>query len=130
MSKSKKIILGILTFLPLILLILYFVLFFSMFLKIPQANASGEVIQPDEILGAMGPLFAILGTMVLVSIGLVVYYLVDIFQYNPKFKSGGNSRLMWTLIVLLAGMIGMIVYFFAEIVPRKELPPLPHNPNL
>ncbi|NQY07428.1 MAG: PLDc N-terminal domain-containing protein, partial [Flavobacteriaceae bacterium] len=51
-----------------------------------------------------------------VSVGLLVYYIIHAVK-NQKFDS--NQRLMWILILVLAGMIGNIIYYFVEILPSK-----------
>lgn len=65
-------------------------------------------------------LFGYIGIIIFLSIGLLIYYLIHIAK-NPKFKQDSTSKLVWILIVLLAGAIGMLVYFFIEIWPEKKL---------
>ena len=129
MSSTKKTILGILTVLPLIFLFIYFVKFFSMIMSINSNSGFGGQSDPDMIFSQMVPLFALIGTSVLLTFGLLIYYIIDIVN-NPKFQSGGNSKLIWIIAVIIGGMIGMIAYFLVEIYPRKELPPLPPRNNV
>ncbi len=88
---------------------------------------SGELTSPDEFLRSLAPAVAALILGILLTFGTLIYYIIDIVK-NPKFQDGGNNKLIWILVVVLLGTIGMIVYFFSEIMPRKELPPLPPNP--
>ncbi len=129
MSNTKKTILGILTFTPLIFLILYFFAAYNMMMSIADIEHSGHFNSPEEMMQKMKPMFAYMFMLMGISIALLIIYLLDIFSWNKKLANEGNTKLIWALIVLFTGMIGMIVYFFAEIVPRKELPPLPPLPH-
>ncbi len=128
MSSTKKAIIGFFTFLPIISFIWYLFSFFSFFFGMEDMMRNSPPNGPDEMFGIMGGLFIPAIIMVLSTFGMMIYYLIDIFSLNPKFKNDtGNNKLIWTLVILFAQVIGMIVYFFVEIRPRKELPPLPYG---
>lgn len=126
MSNSKKIIIGFLTVLPLAFFLVYIMSIFSFVRNAQQIEAAGGMNNPEEVMGMLGPMFMYMGIAILISLGLLVFYIVDIVK-NPKFEGPGNNKLVWILIVLFTGMLGELIYFFVEIMPRKELPPIPNN---
>ena len=117
MSKSKKIWLGVFTFLPLIFLIIYVVVFFSFFLNGVDSTYPQEGTSPNFFAGSYVLLFVIIVLMAIVSLGLLIYYIVHA-NSNPKFDS--NQKLIWILILLFASGVGSMIYYFMEIVPLKD----------
>lgn len=118
MTKSKKTILGILTFSPFIFVIWYFISIFS-FMKVMTAAMDHPVGGTMEMIDPIKTLVIPVLIGFCLSIGLLIYYLVDILKLNPNFKKDtNNNKVIWILVVLLCGFLGMIVYFFVEIVPR------------
>ncbi len=119
MTQNKKILLGVLTFLPILFFIWYFYTIFS-FIGGLSEFGPGDMNENEIFSSMMLKMFLPIGLMMLTSLGLLVYYIVDIFSLNPNFKTeNSNNKIAWTLVVLFAGFIGMYVYFFIEIVPRK-----------
>ena len=125
MSKNKKIILGFITCLPIIFFIWYFIAIFAFIGDIHNMEQTGNFQGPTEPMGIMANLLLPILLAVVITLGLLVFYLVDIHTKNHKLRTEKNGKLIWTLVVLLAGNLGMIVYFFIEVMPRKELPPVP-----
>jgi len=117
MSPSKKVVLGFLTFLPIILLIAYFVFFISLFMAAVQAEShNAGSTDPGNIASNISMMILFIVISIFVSLGLLIYYLVHAVN-NKSFD--GNQRLIWVLILILASGIGSIIYFFVEIAPRK-----------
>jgi heme/copper-type cytochrome/quinol oxidase subunit 2 len=115
MTKSQKIWLGVLTFLPFLFMILYVFLFlgtfFFGFVEMERTHDDGAGIFVSGILIAI--LFLFLG--LILNIGLLVYYILHAYK-NEKFDN--TLKLIWVLIFLFGGGIGSIVYYFVEIVPN------------
>ena len=117
MSSSTKILIGILTFLPIVGLIVLVVMIVSLALdpliqmKIALFEATGEV--PDSLIPA------VIGLLVLslYQIGLMAYYVVHAFK-NPAVDE--NGRIKWLLLFVFVGIITMPVYFFSHILPSPE----------
>jgi len=67
----------------------------------------------DSGLGAvLGILFIILiVVVVLATIGFWIWTIVDCATKEPDT---GNTKIVWILIILFAGIIGSIIYFFAR----------------
>lgn len=122
MGHSKKVFLGILTFLPLILLLGYFVVFFKFFLTM-MSNTSDNPFHQDEIPVMLFAnffwMFVLIGLSVLISLGIMIYYIIHANK-NPRLDN--NQKIMWTLILIFVNSIGSIVYYFMEILPLKKLP--------
>lgn len=121
MSKSQKILLGVLTSLPLVFIGLYIFTFFSFFVHMAELDRGNIVDSTDFFPGNFFNLFIFLGLFFLTSVGLLIYYLIHISK-NEKFKKAeeSNSKLIWILIVIFTGFIGKLVYFFMEIWPEKR----------
>ncbi len=117
MKKTTKVLLAIFTFLPLVLLIAFFGLFFSIFLEnIVELERSHQEF-PIDFIQSMIWFIILLVIVGLMSMGIVVYYIVHV-NNNPEKDT--SNRIIWTLILIFAGLMGSIVYYFVEIVPLKE----------
>jgi hypothetical protein len=120
MSKSGKLWLGTLTLLPLVFIIIYFVWFFSFFVNIVEMQEGGDQPDPSDFFSNLLPLFAMIGLAVLLSIGLLIYYIVHVTR-NPRFqKPGDSNKLVWILVLIFAGFIGQVVYFIIEVWPDRN----------
>ncbi len=118
MSKTKKFWIGFFTFLPVIGILGYFFFFFSMFWNIAHVGEmeGSNMDDPSLLLGNFAIVFLCMMVAVLSGIGILIYDIVHVVK-NKKFTE--NNRLMWILILVLAGGIGSIIYFFVEIIPLK-----------
>ncbi|NNM22118.1 MAG: hypothetical protein HKO54_01090 [Flavobacteriaceae bacterium] len=124
MTKSKKVWLGIFTFMPIVLVVAYLVLIFgSVFLNMPQTEGYEE--SSFSFRAGIGLAIACILLAVVISLALLIIYIIHV-NNNPKLDS--NQKLMWILIILLAQGIGHIVYYFVEIIPsgRKITDQTPH----
>lgn len=61
------------------------------------------------------PLVFILIWVVMIGIGiaLVVFWIVAIIDVIQREFPGENDKLIWVLVVVLAGWIGALIYWFA-----------------
>jgi uncharacterized membrane protein len=71
----------------------------------------------------MDPAFALIffGIVILISLvglGLMIWAVVDI----SKSEFQGNGKVVWLLVVLLAGLIGIIIYF--AVGRGQKIPPI------
>lgn len=121
MSKNKKILLGILTFSPIIGMAFYFICFIGMFATIggmvPSEIGAEAELHPQDMtafMGMMGTAMIILLCTVLVTIGMTVYYIVHVIN-NEQLDKEKNEPIIWVLLVLLAGYIGQFVYWYMKI---------------
>jgi uncharacterized integral membrane protein len=62
---------------------------------------------------AMGiVMFVIWGVMILTMIALAVFWVIALIDVAKREFPGQNDKLMWILIVVLAGWIGALIYWF------------------
>lgn len=118
MSKTGKILLGIVTFIPTALFITYILFCFTLFTSIFHQATEHPGQPPEFMMNYFGGLMLIIGLAIISSIGLLIFYLIHIIN-NPRLDN--TERLIWVLIVIFANAIGYIVYFFMRIasVPQK-----------
>jgi len=126
MSTSNKVWLGILTFLPFVLFIVYIVLFFTLFLT---SIHHLEQSQHDEFpIQFISNLFISLIPLIIagiISLIITIYYIV---HANSNIKNDTAKKIMWTIILIFVSCIGCIVYYFVEILPSdKQLSDLQKN---
>lgn len=116
MTSTKKVLIAFFTILPVIFLIWYGFTIFRLFNQFDSPAGNLEPEMPSMMVRMILPM----ALMAINSLAMLVFYIVDIFNWNPNFKGEkNNNQIIWTLVVLLTGIIGMLVYFFVEIYPRK-----------
>jgi len=119
MTKTRKIWLGILTFLPIVFLIAYLVFFFIFFIGMfedIQRLENNPNVFPSEFMANFAIMFVLIIVASFMSLGLLIYYII---HANNNAKNDNNKKLMWTLVLIFTSSIGSIVYYFAEILPIK-----------
>lgn len=112
MSKSKKLWLGIFTFMPTIFIIGYLLSFFAFFMDISQSTF--EETAPEGLFASFGILFLFLILAVITGLGIMIYYIIHAAK-NKAFTE--NNRLIWILVLVFASGVGAIVYYFVNIYP-------------
>lgn len=103
--------LGILSMLPLLLLLGYMVAFFSFFITIFK-HAQQEDILPEMVLAHIGWIAGIGILLGLSMLGLLIYFIIHVI--NNKWVDG-TERIVWVLVFIFAGMIGFPVYWYMRI---------------
>ncbi len=118
MSKSGKIITGILSFSPLLLLVGYFILFFSFFFQLFMNMGDGsKMADPGAFMVQFMGMFALLFLISILTLGLLIYFIVHI---NNNKKLDNNEKLIWILVIIFVGMIGKPVYWYMKIWKDEE----------
>ena len=114
MSKPQKILIGILTLLPLLLILGGVGYWFrTVFQMVEQSMVYGT---PDDV----SPFFIFGGLVLgasLLSIGLTVYYCIHASRNRNVPPS---MRTAWIVINIFAGSIGHIIYYFQYILTSPE----------
>ncbi|PHS53727.1 MAG: hypothetical protein COB01_03095 [Lutibacter sp.] len=118
MKSSTKSWLTIFTFLPIVLIILFFGLFFAVFLEniIELDQNHGEF--PLQFIQSFFWFFVLIILATISSLGIKIYYIV---HTNNNVENDTNKKIMWTLLLIFTGTIGAIVYYFIEILPVKAI---------
>ncbi len=116
MKSSTKILLGILTFLPFLLIISYVLYIFTGF--IPMAIRLEDTNQqvPVEFFESISVMIVLIILAVTIKLGITIYYIVHATN-NPKNET--NTKIMWIVLLVLVGTVTSIVYYFVEIIPSK-----------
>lgn len=111
MSKSRRLLIGILSFLPLVLLVFYVVLFFHFFLTIFHNMQEPDVFPPMLV----EHMLQIVGVAVFIGIctlALKIYFIIHAVNHTAIDSS---ERVVWILVFIFAGMIGYPVYWYLRI---------------
>jgi len=125
LSKSQKIGIGILTFMPIFCFIGYFISFFLIFYGTINEASSFESNGPPQFFFAgfgLAILFLILA--IISGLASLIFHIIHVIK-NDKLKQQSNAQLMWILIIVLANGIGGIIYYFIEILPVPKESSLP-----
>ncbi|HET9919904.1 MAG TPA: PLD nuclease N-terminal domain-containing protein [Ktedonobacteraceae bacterium] len=71
--------------------------------------------------GASIAVFLFVFLMVGLSIASVAFWiwmLVDCLTHEPE----GSNKIAWILVILFANVVGSLIYYFVERVPRVRIP--------
>jgi len=118
MSKNGKIFLGIVSFLPIVLVIVYIISFFSLFTSVFHESGQQHDSHPPEfMMGNVGMLMALVPLLIVSSLGLFIYYFVHIIN-NTRLDVIG--RLVWIFVIVATNAIGFPVYWYKEIWKAPE----------
>jgi hypothetical protein len=110
MSKSSKLMLGVLSFLPFILVCIIIAMVINLF---PQVfEWANDEPDPHTVFTTFSPIFFTGLITALVSLALLVIFIVHLVK-NPKLEPG--ERLVWILIFLFVGMIGYPLYWYLRV---------------
>lgn len=58
--------------------------------------------------------FIIHGTVMIIVLGLLIYYLFAVFKSNFL---DSNQKILWAILLVLGNIISMVVYYFVYIFP-------------
>ncbi len=108
MSRTQKILLGILTCLPFIFFAIYLTLFLNLFFE----NIWYRHAQLEDFFFRMFPALIFIALMAITKIGLMIYYIIHAVN-NPKLD--GTERVVWILIFLFVGLLGFPTYWYMRI---------------
>lgn len=118
MSTSSKIWLGILTFMPFILFVVYLTLFITVFLgSIHHLEQNHHDEFPVQFIRDIFLVFIPLIVAVIISLIITIYYIV---HANNNVKNDTAKKIMWTVILIFVSSIGCLVYYFVEILPSDN----------
>ena len=110
MSRSTKLLLGLLSFLP---IIMGAVIVFMVISMIPSF-IQWDNYEPDpyEVFDIFRPIFLIGFFAGVISIGLLIFFIMHLVR-NKKIES--TERIIWVLVFLLASGIGYPIYWYMRI---------------
>lgn len=106
MSKPAKILLGLATLWPIAYLFVFLAFFISM--VIGMTNAPGDH-GPAAFPTAFIVLFVLHGLTMLWLIGLLVFYIANVFRNDRVQK---DMKVLWALVLFMGSMISMPIYWY------------------
>ena len=111
MSRSSKLFIGILSFLPIVLL---FVLLFMILRLLPTFIEWDNNYEPapQEVFSLFGPIFILGMGMGLLSIGLLVFFIMHLLRHKAM---DSTERIIWILVFLFAGIVGYPIYWYMRV---------------
>src|SRR4249920_1563257 len=112
MSRSSKIILGILSFLPFLLLIFYMGAVFNFVLEMIQISHQSE--KPDAVFmwTRMAGVFIWAIVLGILTLGLKIYYIIH--AINNKLIDQ-TEKIVWVLVFIFFGIVGYPAYWISRI---------------
>jgi len=122
MSTPAKILLGIVTLLPMLFGICFLVYYLSiikdMILSLPTNIGDQQMFVRDYMVHIFSGRLILCGVLsVITHVALMIYYILHVV--NHKVKSEGE-KIMWILLFIFIGTIPFIIYFFLRIVPAQN----------
>jgi len=115
MSRNSKILVGLLSFLPIILL---FIMIPTLLNLIPQfLEWDKQEPAVEEVLSTLGPFFFLLIFMGILSLGLLVFFIIHLVN-NKKIESG--EKILWVILFLFVSLVGYPIYWFVRIWNEKN----------
>jgi len=110
MSRGSKLLIGILSFLPIILLIVFLASIFTMVPTMMQWD--NHEPEPQRVFSTFAPMFFLGILMSLLSIGLLVFFIMHLVR-NKVMDS--TEKIIWILVFIFAGMVGYPIYWYMRI---------------
>ena len=112
MSRSSKLFVGILSFLPIILLLVFLFMIFSMFPTFIEWGNNNHEPAPQEVFSAFAPLFFLGFGMAILSIGLLIFFIMHMLRHKGM---DSTERIIWVLVFLFAGIVGYPIYWYMRV---------------
>lgn len=121
LSKSQKIGIGIITFMPIFCFIGYIITFFSLFIETFSgiANGTPNPEAPTDFFSGFAYAFVFIFLMIIFGLASLIIHIIHITK-NQKLKQQTNGQLVWILVVIFANGIGGIIYYFMKILPEPK----------
>lgn len=110
MTKHTKIVLGLMTFVPMVLVVLFVLSMLDGWFK-PEYFADSDE-SPLIVFMPLGVSVLLFILSMVLSLGMTVYYLVHAIN-NPMID--GSHRLVWVLTLLLGGLFTCALYWLFQI---------------
>jgi len=114
MSRSSKLFIGILSFLPIILLFVMLFMILRLFPTFIEWSNNGDNYEPatQEVFSTFGPIFFLGLGMGLLSIGLLIFFIMHLVRHKAM---DSTERIIWVLVFLFAGIVGYPIYWYMRV---------------
>ncbi|PWU03371.1 MAG: hypothetical protein C5B52_03515 [Bacteroidetes bacterium] len=116
MSKSAKITMGILSFIPAVLIVIYFIVLFATIF-----DTIGHHHQYDDDFEHFSKFFWVFGIAIILSVitlALMIYFIIQVVN-NKQLE--GTERLMWVLLFIFVGAVSFPLYWYMKVwkIPKE-----------
>lgn len=116
MTKSGKIALGLITFLPFLFLVMFLVKIFSIIMY--AVNNGGNFDEKEMLFNQIAPMIIYIILFSVLSLGLLVYYIVHLV--NNKVADS-TEKVVWVLLFIFFGIIVFPVYWYLRVWRNNEV---------
>ncbi|MBK8465646.1 MAG: hypothetical protein IPL32_07420 [Chloracidobacterium sp.] len=116
LSKTQKILLGVLSAWPFVYIFLFFIFIFGLVALSPGGPGGGNDLDPFLGGGFVVLMVVHIITMFLIM-ALTVFYIVHAVK-NTKLDS--NMRIIWIVLFFFGGMIAEPIYWYLQIWKKPE----------
>ncbi|NCU06390.1 MAG: hypothetical protein GXC73_20740 [Chitinophagaceae bacterium] len=118
MSRSKKVLIGLLAFLPLAASAIFLVYFFAgIFPEILRMEHEQGDVTPEFFFGNMMGFIAGVIILTFVQLGLMIYFIIHAIN-NKRVKN--EERIIWVLLFILVSTISFPIYWGIRIWPEEK----------
>ena len=118
MSRSKKVIIGILAFLPLVSAAVFMIYFFAtLFPEILRMEQEHGDVPPEFFFGNMMGFIASVIILVFVQLALMIYFIIHTIN-NKRVKN--EERIIWVLLFIFVSTIAYPIYWGIRIWPDEK----------
>ena len=118
MSRSKKVIIGILAFLPLVSAAVFMIYFFAtLFPEILRMEQEHGDVPPEFFFGNMMGFIASVIILVFVQLALMIYFIIHTIN-NKRVKN--EERIIWVLLFIFVSTIAYPIYWGIRIWPEEK----------
>lgn len=110
-----------------LMIIGYFVFFFTMIMQVENFDGNAEIHNEPSFafFAGFGIFFVMIMLTVLLSLCSLVYFILHAAK-NPNLEANNsNMRLVWILIMVFVSGIGQLIYWIAEIKSKNPRPVIP-----
>lgn len=111
MNTALKITLGVLSVVPFLYMIAFFVFFIYMFFNIGNPSFMSMDPANENYTGFIILFLSHIGTMLL-SIGLLIYYLIFLFKSDTVDQ---NKKILWLIVLFFFGIFAFPVFWYIYI---------------
>lgn len=111
MQRNQKVLLGILSFIPLISVIAYFGIMFKFVFGVMVKQDQG-LVEPTEFLSTFLPAIILIVLGALIGTFLFIYFLI--LAIKDK-SSSDNDRILWVLLLVLISPLAFPLYWYVRL---------------
>ncbi|HET6724118.1 MAG TPA: PLDc N-terminal domain-containing protein [Chitinophagaceae bacterium] len=110
MSRNSKLFIGLLSFLPIILV---FILLFMVLGLIPTFIEWDHYDPaPQEVFSIFGPVFFLGLFLGILSLGLLIFFIMHLVRHKAI---DSTEKVIWILVFLFAGIVGYPIYWYMRV---------------